>query len=217
MESFKNFDFTDQSQIPENLPIFPLPNVVLFPNMFLPLHIFEPRYKKLVRDCLAGNKLLGIILLRRGWENEEGDPTPYEIGGMGQITKVVKLPNGNMNILVQGLLKVKTLEYLEVDEPYRIAKIEGINDQFDPSEALTALTQQLTRMYRNAISFRYRKAKDLIAPLNLLASPQDIAYFIVSNLQLDAHEKQLILETVSGQEQIRKLIRFLMRDLANWN
>jgi len=217
MEDPKNFEFIGQSQLPENLPMFPLPNVVLFPNMLLPLYIFEPRYKKMIRDCLMGNRLLGIILLRKGWEKEEGEPTPYDVGGLGQITKVIKLPDGNMNILVQGLVKVKTLEYLQVDEPYRIARVEALTDKFEPSEALAALAQRMVDMFKRVVSVRFEKPEELVHSLNLLSNLQDIAYFVVSNLGLDVHERQIILETLSGEEQVRKLIRFLIRDLAIWN
>jgi Lon protease-like protein len=217
MEDFENSRFTDSSQLPESLPLFPLPNVVLFPNMLLPLYIFEPRYKKMIQDCLRGNRLLGIILLRKDWEKEEGDPTPYEVGGMGQIIKSTKLPNGNMNILVRGVSKIRILEYLEVDEPYRVARIEGIRDRFEPSEDLTNLIRQLVKMFKQVISFRYKQVDRILSSLDLLVDPQDIAYFVVSILALDVHEKQILLETFSGEEQIRKLIRFLMRDLAIWN
>ncbi len=216
MEYFENSQFTDLSQLPESLPLFPLPNVVLFPNMLLPLYIFEPRYKKMIHDCLKGNRLLGIILLRKNWEKEE-DPTPYEVGGMGQIIKSTKLPNGNMNILVRGVSKIRILEYVEVDEPYRVARIESIRDRFESSEDLTILTRQLVKMFKQVISFRYKQADRILSSLDLLVDPQDITYFVISILALDVHEKQILLETFSGEEQIRKLIRFLMRDLAIWN
>ena len=69
------------SSLPRQIPIFPLPNVVLFPNVFLPLHIFEPRYRDLVRDALAGDRIIGMVLLKEGW-GRHADPNPpiYEIG-----------------------------------------------------------------------------------------------------------------------------------------
>lgn len=122
-----------------------------------------------------------------------------------------------MNILVQGVSKMRILEYLEVDEPYRVARIEGLRDRFEHSEELRTLTRQLVKMFKQVISFRYKQADQIISSLNLLVNPQDIAYFVVATLGLDVHEKQILLETFSGEEQMRKLIRFLTRDLAIWN
>src|SRR5262245_64020543 len=86
------------------LPLFPLPNVVLFPNVFLPLHIFEPRYKEMVSDAIAGDRMIGMVLLRPGWEHDyEGRPPIYPIGSSGVITHVERLADGRYNIVLRGL------------------------------------------------------------------------------------------------------------------
>ena len=73
--------------LPATLPLFPLPNVVLFPNVFLPLHIFEPRYRAMVADALKGDRLIGMVLLRPGWESDyEGRPPVFPTGCAGLIT-----------------------------------------------------------------------------------------------------------------------------------
>jgi Lon protease-like protein len=73
--------------LPPIIPIFPLPNVVLFPSVFLPLHIFEPRYRAMVRDALGGDRIIGMALLRPGWDaHYEGSPAVYEVGCAGLIT-----------------------------------------------------------------------------------------------------------------------------------
>src|ERR1700675_4355766 len=88
----------------ELLPLFPLPNVVLFPNVFLPLHIFEPRYRQMVADALAGDRMIGMALLRPGWEREYGGrPAVYGVGCSGVITHVEQLADGRYNIVLRGL------------------------------------------------------------------------------------------------------------------
>src|SRR5687767_3145429 len=67
--------------LPPTIPVFPLPNVVLFPNVFLPLHIFEPRYRRMVDDALNGDRIIGMVLLRAGWERDyDGRPAVYAVG-----------------------------------------------------------------------------------------------------------------------------------------
>ena len=79
------------------LPIFPLPNVVLFPNVFLPLHIFEPRYREMVADAVASDRMIGMVLLRPGWQGDyEGRPPVFPVGCSGVITHVDKLEDGQI-------------------------------------------------------------------------------------------------------------------------
>src|SRR2546426_2231703 len=86
------------------LPLFPLPNVVLFPNVFLPLHIFEPRYRDMVALALATDRLIGMVLLRPGWEgNYEGRPPVFPIGCSGVITHVERLDDGRYHLVLRGV------------------------------------------------------------------------------------------------------------------
>jgi Lon protease-like protein len=90
-------------ELPRFIPIFPLPNVVLFPEVPLPLHIFEPRYCAMVRDALAGTGLIGMVLLRGDWEDEyHGAPETYRTGCVGRIVETTQLPDGKFNIVLAG-------------------------------------------------------------------------------------------------------------------
>src|SRR5258708_18977220 len=90
------------------LPIFPLPNVVLFPNVFLPLHIFEPRYREMVADALKGDRIIGMTLLRAGYESRYEDRPPvYDIGCAGVITHAQPLADGRYDIVPRGLHRLR--------------------------------------------------------------------------------------------------------------
>ena len=94
--------------LPPTIPIFPLPNVVLFPNVFLPLHIFEPRYRAMVGDALAGDRIIGMSLLQPGYEADyEGRPAVYPIGCAGVITHAERLADGRYNIVLRGIEKFR--------------------------------------------------------------------------------------------------------------
>src|SRR5438874_3310513 len=108
------------------LPLFPLPNVVLFPNVFLPLHIFEPRYREMVADAVATDRLIGMALLRPGWDREyEGNPPVYPIGCSGVITHVEALADGRYNIVLRGLERFRILEE-DRSRRYRRAIVEPV-------------------------------------------------------------------------------------------
>ena len=90
---------------------FPLPNVVLFPNVFLPLHIFEPRYREMVADAIDSDRMIGMVLLKAGWEHEyDGSPAVYPIGCSSVITHVERLDDGRYNIVLRGVERFRILE-----------------------------------------------------------------------------------------------------------
>src|SRR5438876_12061931 len=111
------------------LPLFPLPNVVLFPNVFLPLHIFEPRYREMVADAVASDRMIGMVLLRPGWDRDyEGRPPIYPIGCSGVMTHVERLGDGRYNIVLRGLERFRIVEENH-ERSYRRASIEPLHER----------------------------------------------------------------------------------------
>jgi hypothetical protein len=112
------------NELPDIVPIFPLPNVVLFPHVDLPLHIFEPRYREMVADALAGDRLIGMALLRGGWRKDYlGSPEIYRLGCVGRIETVSALPDGRSNLVLHGLRCFEVIAELD-GRSYRQARVE---------------------------------------------------------------------------------------------
>ncbi len=108
--------------------VFPLPNVVFFPKTLLPLHIFEPRYRKMTEDALAGSNQIVVTLLKDGWEQDYfGNPDVHEIACVGEIQYSEKLDNEKFNILLYGISRVKIVDFIQ-EAPYRIADVQLIKD-----------------------------------------------------------------------------------------
>jgi Lon protease-like protein len=210
------FVFVDQSRPPDRLPIFPLPNVQLFPNMVLPLHIFEERYKRMVSDCLRGDRLLGLFLLQQGWDEEGAIPTPYDVGGMGRITRAVRYLNGSMDILLSGLARVHALRYVQY-KPYLIAEVEMWPDEPDDSEGIEALTRRMVGVFERFVTAKVGEGHELLRNLKLLASPIDLLHLIVTNMPIGVHQKQEIQNLRPIDERITMMITFLNRELSSAN
>src|SRR5436309_5373234 len=105
------------------LPLFPLPNLVFFPETRLPLHVFEPRYRQLVTDAVSADKRFGIVLLRPGWEaNYFGTPAVHHTGTLGEIEHVVSLEEGKYNILVRGQVRFRIVAEV-MGQPYLTARV----------------------------------------------------------------------------------------------
>jgi len=139
--------------LPTTIPIFPLADVVLFPNMSRPLHIFEPRYRTMVADALEGDRLIGMVLLKSGYEADyEGRPPIYSIGCAGRIIQAEQLPDGRYAIALRGLVKFRVTGE-EASRPYRLAHVEALPELLEEEEegTLRELRQQLTALLASTV------------------------------------------------------------------
>jgi len=114
------------------IPLFPLPNVVLFPRAVLPLHVFEERYKAMTADALCGDRQIAMALLKPGWEkNYHGKPAIEPVVCVGKILTHERLPDGRYNFLLQGHTRARLIHEVESDRSYRLAELEPLPE--DPA------------------------------------------------------------------------------------
>lgn len=122
------------AQLPGIIPLFPLPNAVLFPKMVLPLHVFEPRYRKMVVDAWAAHRIIGMTLLKPGWEEDyQGRPPVYTPGCAGLMEQFGPLADGRFNIVLRGVSRFRVVEE-HAGEPYRLASVEPLSDLMGDDE-----------------------------------------------------------------------------------
>jgi ATP-dependent Lon protease len=198
----------------ESLPIFPLPQTVLFPSALLPLHIFEPRYRAMIKDCLATHKALAVALIRDGAEREEEDfliagAAPYRrrqpaielVAGVGVIIDHVQLADGRYNILLQGRCRVR-LEELPFVPPYRRARATVLHaPPVEPAQHDVAALLASAAAFAADIRARDPEFDFRIPPHTPPSAAADLA---AHHLVLDARERQSILETLDVEVRIRR-------------
>jgi uncharacterized protein len=141
-----------QTKLPETIPIFPLEDVMLFPGMSVPLHIFEPRYKAMIADALKGDRIIGMVLLRPGYEKDyDRSPSVFQVGCAGVINEVEELPGGEYNIVLGAVTKYRITRE-EASRPYRIAHVTPIADETPEADrsALHARRQRLEALIRSS-------------------------------------------------------------------
>jgi Lon protease-like protein len=192
--------------IPPVIPIFPLPSVVLFPNVLLPLHIFEPRYRQMLADALAGDRVIGMVLLQAGWENSyEGRPNVYPIGCAGVITHVEPLNDGRSNIVLRGIAKFRIQEE-QNSKPYRIAEVEPIVESVSPSdrERLFAIRNRLEEVVLAAVSKGRRERQ---FPPDI--PDEDLVNALAQYLELEPLERQALLESEGVVTRAKRLLELL--------
>ena len=189
------------------IAIFPLPNVVFFPKTILPLHIFEERYRQMVRDSIATKQLIGMFLLKSGWEdNYQGNPPIHAVGCAGEMVRIEDLPDGRFNIVLKGLYRARAIEVVQ-EFPYRKARVEVLPEALNLGEEAT----------RKISSDLWEAFKRLIPPgaLEGMEEMPDIGYAslvnsIAGNLNIGTGEKQeLLLENDIGKraDQVLKILK----------
>jgi Lon protease-like protein len=184
-----------------NLPIFPLPRVVFFPGTALPLHLFEPRYTRMIEDCLdTGCTALAVALLCPGWEdNYEGNPTIYQMAGAGRIVAHQARRDGTHDIIVHGLSRVRLHEHPSKGRPYRCAHAEPIEDVGTASAAeMLAMMACATRV---AAKVRERQP-DFVLQVSNDAAPARAADVIADQLVVSPEARQEILETIDVKRRV---------------
>ena len=196
--------YEDHSQLPDIMPIFPLPNVVLCPNASLPLFIFEDRYKQMTRDCLEGDRYLSVALLRKGWEQQSGTPRPHTTAGFGRIVRATRQPNDCMDIVIQGMGRIEMTEFYD-DRAYLRASVSLVQPEYAAGENLATAAETLRQRFLDLLDARGISALEVRTSLRLLASPIDLVFFMLSHLPLDHYVKQEILEQRAVSEQIAQL------------
>ena len=193
--------------LPPIIPLFPLPNVVLFPNVFLPLHIFEARYRDMVTDALAADRIIGMVLLRPGWESDyEGRPAIYPVGCAGLITHAERLPDGRFNIVLQGMEKFKVLDE-DDSRAYRLARVDSVNEQAANGDDKGEMRLARRRLEALLVPQPKGRGSDTKVPASM--ADEDLVNALAQYLELEPVEKQALLERDSLLARCRSLIELL--------
>lgn len=202
------------ADLPAAIPIFPLPNVVLFPHTDLPLHIFEPRYREMVADAMAGDRLIGMVLLRGDWRRDyHGAPEVFPLGCVGRIENFELQPDGRSNLVLKGLARFDITGEIE-GKSYRRARVAWRSDGEDAArQEIGELNARLQSSVARLLTRREREVPpDLWEKLprgtgllvNTLASVLDLA----------AIEKLALLECDDARTRAERLLEVLEFRLA---
>lgn len=190
------------------LAIFPLPHAVLFPGELLPLHVFEPRYKDMLSDVLAGERLLAIARLRPGFEAEYyGRPPVHELCGFGEVFRNVRHADGRYDILLRGLGRARILAELPPDRSYRTVRAELLRDDVsgEPS-TVSAWQSQLELLWRTLSPHLAPELRDLRKLCGEPAGGGAMADRAGAALLSDPDDRQRLLEELDPALRLAQLV-----------
>lgn len=197
--------------MPRRLPLFPL-NVVLFPGTPMPLHIFEPRYRTMLADCLEDDERFGLI-----YSATSDLPPAGSVGCTAHIQASQLLPDGRSNIVVVGEARFVVEQYLDESVPYAVATVAEIDD----TDANTVSAEQLKELGRLGEAYlqALHELNDSIgSAMDFTDDPQVLSFQLSAALELDAERKQRLLSIRLTEERVRQLLRLfppLVRELVD--
>jgi uncharacterized protein len=206
-----NHDFAPLAGFSGMVRLFPLPNLVFFPQVMQPLHIFEPRYRQMTLDALAGDGLIALVLPKPGWEADyAGNPPLHSVACLGKIAANQKLKDGRFNILLRGLTRIQICHEIPHNKAYRKAKVDLLAEvPVEESRVDRRLRRRLAKLVPHWFPDQEEVKKEFHKLLKSELSLGALCDIFAFALPLDLEIKQTLLEELEVQERLGLLLDHL--------
>jgi ATP-dependent Lon protease len=198
--------------LPDALPVLPLRETVTFPETLTPLAVGQERSIKLVDDVLGANRMLAMVAARDPENEEPGPDDLYDVGVVGVVARMLKVPDGTLRVLVQGTQRVRLGPYV-AEQPYLVARIAELPDVVEDGPELEALTRNVQRTFSQIIEQIPYLPEELQMAVANLDDPAALAHLIAGALRISTEEKQRLLEELEVVARLRHLSQILAREL----
>ncbi len=201
-----------EPDVPEVLPLLPLRGTVVFPMTLLPLAAGQPRSLRLIDDVISGNRLVGMVLQKNAEQEAAGPGETYEIGTVANIHQMMRVPDGTVRLVVQGLRRMRIVEWVE-EEPYLKARIELIPEESEDSVEVKALMRNVLEQFQRLVSLVSNLPEELVTAALNIEEPLHLVYLIASNLRMEPEERQALLELDTVEAKLQQLSAFMSKEL----
>jgi hypothetical protein len=193
------------------VPLFPL-GTVLFPHMPMSLHIFEERYKAMMRDCRSASTTFGIVAIRSGQETG-GTAVPYEVGTLAQLDEIEELPDGGYNLVVVGASRFH-IDTLSHQLPYLVGSVHYLQDLPTPADDTDRLAAAVTTAFRGYAGQLRGIGQEDPVEFGLPSDPELLSYLVAAAMQVETGQRQRLLEIDGTAERLAACLRLLRREAA---
>ncbi|MBI5311496.1 MAG: endopeptidase La [Actinobacteria bacterium] len=199
------------STLPDVLPVLPLRETVTFPDTLTPLAIGQERSIELVNDVLAGNRMIAMVAGRDAEVEQPGPDQLYEIGVVGTIARMMKMPDDTLRVLVQGSQRIRLTDYVRTS-PYLVARVVELPDVIEESTELEALVRSVQASFNQIVEGVPYLPEELMVAVANVDDPSALVHVIAGSLRLKTEEKQELLEEVDVNKRLRRLAELLARE-----
>jgi len=193
------------------IPLFEL-GVVLFPHMPLPLHVFEERYRAMLRDCEEQGIGFGVVAIHQGHE-VGGGAVAHDVGTLAQIRKLERLDDGRADLLVTGATRFRVVRRI-TDRPYPAGEVEYLEDSAGDPADLQRLAAEVTPAFRRYAATLQQLSDTGLALEELPEDPELLSYLVAASLQVEVPRKQRLLEADSAARRLHMCLELLRREEA---
>jgi ATP-dependent Lon protease len=204
--------FEGDVEIPSSLPVLPLKETVVFPQSMTPLAIGQERSVKLVDDVVAGDRLLALVTVKNEESEQAGFDDMYEIGTAALVHRMIRIPDGTLRILVQGLARIR-LEQRVSEDPYPVGEFEQVPDVLVLTPEVEALTRAVQNQFARVVELVPTLPDELQLAAANIDDPGVLTHLVASTLRLKTEEKQRLLETSDVEQRLRMVTGILSREL----
>jgi ATP-dependent Lon protease len=202
----------EEIEVPSTLPVLPLKETVVFPQSMTPLAIGQERSIALVDEVASGDRMLALVAVRNEDVETPGWDDLHEIGTAAVVHKLIRIPDGTLRILVQGVKRIR-LDRRVQEEPYLIGEFVDVPEVVEESKELEALTRNVQNQYAGIIAAVPYLPEELQLAAANVEDPTVLSYLVASTMRLKTEEKQQLLETANVEERLRAISAILSREL----
>lgn len=204
----------DDYELPQNLPILPVRNTVLFPGMVIPVTVGRQKSIRLVKKAYKGNRIIGVVAQLNQNKDEPTADDLYRLGTVAYIIKMITLPDGNITIIIQGKKRFEISQIIQ-DEPFMTATVRQIDDVFPNATKKEgkALLQSVKDAAYKILRLNPEIPQEARIALDNIESPMFLLHFLSSNINAEVADKQRLLETLEGVPQAQLLLEYMLREV----
>ncbi len=202
----------DQTHIPEVLPLIPLRDLIVFPNLVVPLFVGRERSISALEQCMRTDHLVALVTQREAETQDPGAGDIYDVGCVVTVLQELKLPDGTAKALVEGVQRIRIVEYLETD-PHMTVRVEIIEEPKQADLEAQALMRNLVADFENASHLGKPIPQEVLLAASSIEEPGRLADFVTFHLSLKIEEKQQILEALDPKDRLQKTSEFLRKEL----
>ncbi len=202
----------EEEATPNILPVLPLRGTVVFPLTLVPLAAGQPRSLRLIDEVVSGNRMVALVLQKDSTQEAAGPGETFEIGTAANIHQMMRVPDGTVRLAVQGLRRIRVVEWL-TEEPYLTARVEEIPEETEDSVEVKALMRNTLELFQRLVAVVSNLPDELVTAALNIDDPIHLVYLIASNVRMEPEERQSLLELESARAKLQKLSAFLSKEL----
>ncbi len=202
----------DELSFPATLPVLPLKETVVFPESVTPLAIGQERSIKLVEDVVSGERVVALVTVRDAENDQPGWDDLYRVGTAAVVHKMIKVPDGTLRILVQGVRRIG-LDRPVTDDPYLVGEFIELPDELEETPEVEALTRNVQNLFARVIGLVPYLPEELQLAAANVDDPSALCNLVASTLRLKTEEKQQLLELTAVEARLREISAILNREL----